>query len=190
MTDNKKIFVFVGLPGSGKDTCAEYLQKKYGADNFSYTTALNDLVDRLYLDRNRDNLIKMSECVREKFGDDILAKIIAKDIEKSSSNFIVISNARRISDVKYVSALSGYILIEVATDIKTRYERIHGRTQRADDKNKTFEEFEAEHQRSTELSIATLAAQATEKIDNNGTTIDLRQQLDNLTKKYSHENQS
>ncbi len=191
MTSNKKlVLVFAGLPGSGKDTCADYLHKKYGADIFSYTTVLNDLVGRLYLEKNRDNLIKMSECVREKFGDDILAKIIAKDIEKSPSNFIVISNARRVSDVKYASALPGYVLIKVVVDIKIRYERVHGRAQRADDHKKTFEEFEAEHQRSTELSIAELAAQATERVNNNGTPAELEKQLDALARKYLHENQN
>lgn len=190
MTNSKIIFVFVGLPGSGKDTCADYLHKKYGADIFSYTTALNDLTDRIYLDRSRDNLIKMSECVREKFGDDILAKIIAEDIKKSPSDFIVISNARRVSDIKYVSALPGFILVEVSADIKIRYKRVHGRAQRADDKNKTFEEFSAEHKRSTELSIAELAAMATEHINNDGATADLEKQLDALTQKYLHENQN
>lgn len=55
----KLIIGIVGTAGSGKDTLAEYLQKK----GFIYTS-LSDRIreecDRLNLSRDRDNLIRVA----------------------------------------------------------------------------------------------------------------------------------
>ena len=185
MTSNKKgVFVFVGLPGSGKDTCAGYLEKKYAAKIFSFTTMLKDVVDRFYLEFNRDNLIKISEFVRGTFGEDIMAKTMARDVENSPARLVAIGNARRMADIKYLSLLPGFVLIEISADIKTRYERVKKRGEKTSDAAQTFEQFSADHQRSTELSIPEVASHATEHIDNNETFENLHKQLDNLVKKY------
>ena len=185
-TNDKKIFVFCGLMASGKDTAAEYLQKKYNADIFSFTTMLNDALDRFYLEHNRDNLVKMSEIIRNTFGEDTMAKTMGKDVENAESKMVVISNARRPADIEYLSKLPNFVLIEITADPKTRYERLTKRGQKTDDKTKTFEEFMADHQRSTELSIVEVAKQATEHIDNNGSLEDLNAQLDGLLSKYGN----
>lgn len=185
MTNNKKhVFVFVGLAGSGKNTCTAYLRDKYGADIFSFTTMLKDATARFHLEFNRDNLIKMSEAVRATFGEDILAKTLAKDVENTTSNMIAIDNARRLADVKYLSQLPGFILIEVTADIKVRYNRVSKRGEKTSD-TQTFEQFAAEHSRPTELSIIELAKHSTEHINNDGDTEQLYAQVDELIKKYS-----
>lgn len=185
MTNNKKhVFVFVGLAGSGKNTCTAYLCDKYSADIFSFTTMLKDVISRFYLEFNRDNLIKLSESVRAVFGEDLLAKTMAKDVENASSNMIAIDNARRLADIKYLSQLPGFVLIEVTADIKVRYERVSKRGEKTSD-TQTFEQFVAEHNRPTELSIIELAKQATEHINNDGSAEQLYTQVDELVKKYS-----
>ncbi|OGH71311.1 MAG: hypothetical protein A3G00_03020 [Candidatus Magasanikbacteria bacterium RIFCSPLOWO2_12_FULL_43_12] len=185
MTNNKKhIFVFVGMAGSGKNTCTNYLHTKYAADIFSFTTMLKDVISRFYLEFNRDNLIKLSEAVRAIFGEDLLAKTMAKDVENASSNMIAIDNARRLADIKYLSQLPGFVLIEIAADMKTRFERISKRGEKTSDAQ-TFEQFVAEHQRPTELSIFDLAKHATEHINNDGNSEQLYAQVDELVKKYS-----
>lgn len=179
------VFVFTGLPGSGKDSCLEYLRTKYQAKIYSFTTMLKDILDRLYLEFNRDNLIKLSENIRQTFGEYILAKTMARDVAKSPTNLIAIGNARRPADIQYLSTLPGFILIEVIADIKLRYERVNKRKEKTSDTQQTFDQFVADHQRSTELSILELAKQASEKIDNNGDLKRLREQLDALVKKYA-----
>ncbi len=176
--------MFVGLAGSGKNTCTGYLHDKYGADIFSFTTVLKDVTARFHLEFNRDNLIRMSEAVRTAFGEDILAKTMAKDVENTSSNMIAIDNARRLADIKYLSQLPGFVLIEVVADIKIRYERMHKRGEKTSD-TQTFEQFIVEHQRPTELSILELAKHATEHINNDGNQEQLCTQIDELVKKYS-----
>ncbi len=185
MTNSKKhVFVFVGLAGSGKNTCTGYLRDKYGADIFSFTTMLKDVISRFYLEFNRDNLIKLSESVRAAFGEDLLAKTMAKDVENASSNMIAIDNARRLADIKFLSQLPGFVLIEVTADIKVRYERVTKRLEKTSD-TQTFEQFVAEHQRPTELSILDLAKHATEHVNNDKNPEQLYAQVDELVKKYS-----
>lgn len=173
---------------SGKDTSAEYLKKKYDAGIYSFSTMLNDVLKRFYLDFNRDNLVKISEIIRETFGEDTMAKTMAKDVENDASNLIVVSNARRPADVEYLSKLPNFVLVEIFADPKTRYERLSARREKVDDKTKTFEQFMADHQRSTEVSILEIAKMASEKINNDGTLEQLYAQLDSLVNKYASQN--
>ena len=121
---SKLILGFVGLPASGKGTAAEYLKTKYGANTFRYSTMLWDLLTRLYLEPTRDNLIKMSECVREKFGEDTMAKVITKDVENSQNKLIIVEGIRRMADIEYMDKLPNFILVEIFADIEKRYKRI------------------------------------------------------------------
>lgn len=182
---SKLILVFAGQMGSGKDSAAFYLRDAYNASIYSFSTMLEDVLNRFYLEHNRDNLVKMSEIIREAFGQDIMAKTMAKDVEKDTNDIIVVSNARRLADVEFLSKLPNYVLCEIHADLETRYKRITQRGQRPDDKTKTFEEFKVDHNRSTEVSIAELAKQATKRIDNSGTVEELHTQLDELIKDHT-----
>lgn len=180
MKDKKTIFVFCGLMASGKDTAAEYLKQKYNADIFSFTTMLNDALDRFYLEHNRDNLIKMSEIIRTAYGEDIMAKTMGRDVENAGSNLIVVSNARRMADIEYLSKMPDFVLVKFEADIKTRYQRLSSRHEKADDQTKTFEQFVADHQRSTEVSILEVMKHATITINNDGDLDNFYKQLDEL----------
>ncbi|MFA5211324.1 MAG: AAA family ATPase [Patescibacteria group bacterium] len=181
----KKIILgFTGLMASGKDTCADYLENKYGGKNYSFSTMLADVLKRYHLEINRDNLIKISEAMRTTFGEDILAKTMAYDLEKDDHKIVSTSNVRRMADIKYLSKLPNFVLVTIEADPKIRYERLVKRGQRSDEFNKTYEEFLADHKRSTEITIIDTMAQATEKIDNNGNIEELYSQVDAILKKY------
>lgn len=180
----KKIILgFTGQLASGKGTVAKYYEEKYGASTYRFSTILRDLADRLYLPQSRDNLIKMSECVRATFGEDILAKAMAKDAEADKHELIVVEGIRRLADIEYLFKLPNFVLIEIFADPKTRYGRLIKRGENTDDKSKSYEEFLADHQRSTELSVLDVIKNANERIDNNGTIQSLYAQLDALIKK-------
>ncbi|HSR88775.1 MAG TPA: AAA family ATPase [Candidatus Udaeobacter sp.] len=184
MQNTKIILGFVGLPASGKGASAEYYQKKYGASTYRFSTMLFDLLQRIYLEANRDNLIKMSEAIRSTFGEDTMAKVMAKDAETDENKLIVVEGIRRMADIEYLSRLPNFVLIEIFAQPRTRYERIVKRSEKSDDKTKTFEQFMEDHKRSTEMSIPEVAGHATEHIDNNGTPEQLYKQLDDLINKY------
>lgn len=184
MSQTKIIFGFTGLPASGKGTAASYLKNKYNASIFGFSKMLRDLVDRLYLPQSRDNLIKISEVLRAAFGEDIMAKTMANDVAKDSASIVVIEGIRRLADVQTLLPTPYFVLTEIFADPKVRYSRIVKRGENVDDKQKTYIDFLADHQRSTELSILEIIKLAKERIDNNSNENDLHRQLDALVKKY------
>lgn len=183
--DKKIVLGFVGLLASGKGAVAKYLEEKYSADTFRFSTMLRDLCDRIYIEQSRNNLIKMSEIIRSTFGEDTMAKVMAHDAKTAKENIIIVEGIRRMADIEYLSKLENFVLIEIFAKQETRYERLIKRGENADDNTKTYEQFLEDHKRSTEMSIPEVATHATEKIDNNGSIDDLHEQLDKLVEKYA-----
>ncbi len=185
MTSNKIILGFVGQIASGKGTASEYLKTKYQAKTYRFSTMLRDILNRLYLEVSRENLQKISQVIRENFGEETLSKVIAEDVKNDSAPIIVIDGIRRPGDIQFLKEIPGFILINIFADIEKRFERIKARDENSDDTKKTFEQFQLDHTKEAELKIVEIAGEATEQIDNNGNLEDLYAQLDALVKKYS-----
>lgn len=185
ITEQKKvIFGFTGLISSGKGTVAAYLETKYSASTYRFSTMLRNLLDRIYVPQTRDNIIKISESIRTQFGEDIMAKTMAHDVDNDITSIIVVEGIRRLADIEYLQKLPHFVLVEIFADEQVRYNRLIQRGENDDDKSKTFEQFLEDHKRSTELSILDVIPLAKEKINNNGTEEELHQQLDALVQKY------
>src|SRR3989338_3131596 len=168
MPGNKIIFGFGGLMASGKGTAAKYLEEAHGATTFRFSTMLRDALNRFYLPHTRDNLIKISEIMRGTFGEDLMAKTMAHDVEKTDARLVVVEGIRRMADIEYLKRLPNFVMVEIFADPKTRHKRMTERGENPDDRTKTFEQFLKDHERSTEMSIPEVLTHATEKIDNNG----------------------
>ena len=178
------ILGFVGQMASGKGTAAAYLQRTHGATTFRFSTALRDVLDRLYLPQTRGNLQTLSQMLREGFDQELLSRVIAEDVRSADAPLIVIDGIRRTPDLARLSALEGFVLVHITADMQTRFERITQRTENVDDQSKTFAEFAQQHQAEAEIQIATIATQAQQVIDNNGSLEDLERQLDALVQTH------
>lgn len=174
---------FVGQLSSGKDTVVDYVKDHYGAEVFGFSKILKEILLTLDLEQTRDNYIKVSEIVRENFGDDILSKVMAKRVNDSDAQIIAVDGVRRESDYQYLKNNPDFYLINVFASPETRYERLKRRTEKQDDKGKTWEEFLEDHKRSTEVTIEEVARQADFTIDNNGTLEDLFANIDEIMEK-------
>ena len=181
---SKIIFGFVGEIASGEGTAVHYLEETHHAVPFGFSGMLRDVLNRLYLPHTRDNMIGLSVWIREHFGEDTMAHTMAQDVEKNPAAFIAIEGIRRPADIDYLKKMPGFHLIEITADPRIRFERLCARAQNPDDASKTWEEFEKDAQKPTEVSIREIARDATERVDNNGTVEELRKQLDDLVKKY------
>jgi len=179
---DKKILVFTGLPASGKGTAAKYLVEKYQAKSFRFSTIMRDLLDRLYLPQSRENMSHISKVLRQNFSEDLFAKVMAEDASRVQTSIVVVDGARRLADVEYLGKLPGFKLVSLEADMRIRYERLTKRGENPDDANKTWEEFQEDHNLETELSIPALMAKADVVINNDGSIEDFYKQLDNLVK--------
>lgn len=167
MPDKKVIIALVGKIAAGKGTAALYLKNNYNANTYRFSTMLRDILNRLHLEVSRPNLQSISECLREKFGGDILAKVIADDVKADPGKIIVIDGVRRQDDIKYLWELPEFKLVKIETDPKIRYERLIARGENDDDQKKTYEEFLEDEQREAELEIPKVMKHAQLTLNNN-----------------------
>lgn len=181
MTTNKKIILgFVGELSSGKGTAAAYLKEKYGAPSHRFSTMLRDILNRLYLDISRHNMQELSRILRETFGQDTLAKVIAADVKNEPAELVTVDGVRRLADIKYLKEISGFYLIYLTADPKIRYERIIKREENTDDTHKTFKQFQKDEKAEAELQIRETAKSADFTINNNGTLKELYKQIEDI----------
>jgi len=181
--NNKIILGFVGPISSGKGTACQYLQKNHNASIHRFSTILRDIADRLYIEQSRSNLQNLSLALRDVFGDDVLAAVIAKDTANDKNPIVAIDGVRRKSDIKYLKALPGFELIYITADEKTRYERLVKRGENTDDTQKTFTQFQKDAKQEAEQEIKGVTKLARYTIDNNGTIEQLYDRIEDVLKK-------
>lgn len=169
---------------AGKTTVTEYIKKHHGGVSFRFSTMLRDCLKRMHIEETRENLQTFSTSVRRDFGDDIMSKVIAKDVEAATDSLIIVEGVRRPSDVTYLKELEGFHLIALSADLKTRYERIIERSENPDDQGKTFEQFEKEQSQESEGKVKEIMGSAEVVIDNNGDLDALYTQIDEVINRF------
>ena len=174
----KMVLGLAGEMASGKGTIAEYIHDKCHTSSHRFSTMLRDVLDRLHLEQSRDNLQALSTIVRETYGQDTLARVMAEDVKKDEADIVVVDGVRRLDDIKYLKKLPEFKLVYIDVDLKTRYERIVERGENTDDQGKTFEEFVKESKDESEQQIVGLKEFADVVIDNDGDINDLFKQVD------------
>lgn len=179
---NKVILGFVSKLAAGKTTVCKYLAEKHGADIFTFSTPLRDVLDRFNLPQNRQNMQAVSQGLREALGQDILAKVMADDSQKSTAGLVCVDGVRRPKDLEYLKKLDNFHLIFVDADQKLRWQRITTRGQNPGEDSWTFEEFKQRERAEAESLIDEVAREAKFKILNNGTVEELYEQIEKILK--------
>ncbi len=180
---NKIILGLAAELAGGKGTVAKYIEEKYGGSSYRFSTMLRDILQRIYLPDSRENMQKLSTILRQNFGEDTLAKVIAEDVKSDNHNIIAIDGVRRPVDIKYLKEIPGFKLVYIATDIKNRYKRIVKRGENPDDATKTLEQFKKDQEGEADAQIRNMKDHADFVIDNNGTFEELYKQIDEIINK-------
>jgi dephospho-CoA kinase len=162
----KIIIGLVGPMASGKEVTKKYIEEKYNAKSCKFSTILRDVLDRLFIDKSRENIVNISTTLRETFGQDLLAKVIAKDSLAHDADVVVIDGVRRNSDIVYLMDLPNFYLVSIDALPEVRYKRMVERNENAGDSEKTFERFMQDHQLETETQIEEVMSEAKFTIDN------------------------
>jgi len=180
---NKIILGLVGELAAGKGTVVKYLEDEYQVTSYRFSTPLRDVLNRMHIEVNRQNMQILSLILRNAFGQNLLAKTISEDAKNYKNKLIIIDGIRRPADIEFLEKLPEFKLIYITADIKIRYNRLISRNENADDKNKTFEEFIKDHEVETELAIPSMGKNAGHIIDNSGNLKNLYCQLDKIISK-------
>lgn len=178
----KTILGFTGMIASGKDTAVSYLLGKHRGTQVKFSASLTDVLNRMYIPRERENYQVLSTILRENFGQDLLSKIVANDVKNASTDLVVIDGIRRPKDIEYLKDIEGFKMIAIEVDPKVRYERLKKRAEKAGDADKSWDDFQKEDVAESEITIPDLMKQADVTIDNNSSLEDFYKQLDNLVK--------
>jgi dephospho-CoA kinase len=176
----KLILGIVGEMSSGKGAIAKHVVENYNAGSHKFSQILRDILDRVYVEQSRENISALSLALRKNFGEDVLAKSMFHDAQNDEHDIVVIDGVRRLEDIVYLKELPEFKLIYIDANIEKRYERMVARGENVGDAEKTFAQFQREHELNADAYIQDLKNYASEIVDNNGTYADLYRQMDDI----------
>lgn len=174
------ILGIVGKLASGKSEAAKYIKNNYNSQSFKYSDVLQDILGQLFLEESRENLSKLSQALREYFGEEILAKVITNRIGSSTANIKITEGIRRPEDIKFIKNNSSFILVAIEAERRTRFKRIRNRSEKIDDSSKSFEEFIEDEKNPSDRIISEMMKKADRTINNNGSLNEFYSQIDEL----------
>jgi len=181
---NKKIII--GLAGEiacGKGAVVDYLVKKHKASFYRYSRILRDILDRVYEEQTRKNMTDLSDWLRKNFGQNILSKTLARDIEQDKNKLIVFDGIRRVPELNIFKKTPGFILIRIVGEPKIRYERFIKRNENPGDNKKTYAQFLKDLKGVSDYEIPKVMEQANFEINNDGDLKNLHKQIDQIVLK-------
>ncbi len=131
MVTHKKIIAFVGMPGSGKGTCTDYLHGAHKWPLLHFGTMVYEEVQRRGLHNVNDEVFVRLD-MRQKEGPAVLAKHIAaktKSYLEKGSSIIVLDGLYSWTEYKYLKEQFGedLVVIALAAPLKLRHERVLAR---------------------------------------------------------------
>jgi dephospho-CoA kinase len=144
----KKFIGLAGSNGSGKDTVGHILAEKYGYLFISVTELLRNEAKRRGLPVEREVLRSISAEWRRELGLGVLVDKAVAEYQKDADKYsgVVMASLRNPGEADRIHEFGG-TMVWVDADPKVRYDRVRANAEsrnRAEEDNKTFEEFLAE----------------------------------------------
>jgi dephospho-CoA kinase len=174
----KLVIGLVGHIGSGKTAVSEYLQENYGAKEHRFSQILMDILDRLYLPHERAHLQNLGKSLRAELGEDVIVNAFKRDLEKDTSEMLIVDGIRYENEVNMLKEKNG-ILLFVTASPQTRYERAVARGEKGEAKI-TYEQFLESERAETEKHIEMIKDGADYIIDSSGTLDELYRKVDGI----------
>lgn len=125
---DKKVLIFVGMPGAGKTVCVNYLKNKGLPCAYFGGITLNEMKKRS-LEVNETNEKLVREDIRAKEGNDAYAVRIIKQVEdffSQGSNHVVVDGLYSWTEYRAFKQKFGAsaLIIAVVTSLGVRHERL------------------------------------------------------------------
>lgn len=172
--NTKFIVCLTGMPGSGKSTVADSLNKK-GFAVIAMGDVVRDEGKRKNIEPNDMNLGNLMLNLRKQFGPGAIAQLILNELEKrenrgDSTHKIVIDGVRSVPEVELLQTIGRVRLLAIHASASIRLEHLRKRA-RGD---APFNEYEFDNRDKRELAvgISEAIAMSDEMLSNNNLTIE------------------
>ena len=151
-----KAVLVTGLPGSGKSIVVE-AAKKLGIPVVCMGDIVREEAIKRGLEINREVLGRLSRELRQKFGQDIIAKLTYEKVRGIRANVCLIDGVRSWAEVEYFkNKFENVIIIAVHAPPRIRFLRLLSRGR--EDDPKTWEEFIERDERELSMGIGKVIA--------------------------------
>lgn len=185
MSSNITILAFVGMPGSGKGTCTDYLHEKYGWPVVHFGNMVYEEVQRRGLDNVADEVF-VREDMRKIEGAAVLAKHAAKKAKghiENAAEVVLLDGLYSWAEYKHLQEEFGdkFVVIAVTAEKKTRRQRVLDRKD-AHRKYTLEQLIKRELAEIENLDKGAPIAYADYTLTNDGDTTDLIENLENILK--------
>ncbi|MBI4019809.1 MAG: hypothetical protein HY367_00635 [Candidatus Aenigmarchaeota archaeon] len=179
------IIGLVGRRASGKDTVAQYLEKKYGYRHYDYTRdVLSPILSKQGKPVTRENLVRLAMSLRGKMGNAAPTMLLCRKI--SGKGDYVVSGIRFPEEVEYLRGRygSGFTLVEVRSSHTARHERAVSRNIKGEGKL-TYKAFMEKEGLPTEKILNETVKMADRTVYNSGNVKDLHGKTDLLIRRLN-----
>lgn len=187
---NKKNKLVIGLTGpnaAGKGETGKYLSKK-GFLVWSLSDILRQEARKRKIEPTRENLIVLGNSLRERYGADILAKRLSKQILSSENEKFVVDSIRTVGEINCLKKFfkKSFFLVYITAPLRRRFQFIRKRARAGDPI--TFHQFlEVEKKEksnsATQQQIHKCRKLANFFVNNNSTIKNLYKKIDNILSK-------
>lgn len=182
----KTYIAVIGKIGAGKETIfqairdfgnAKISESAYRTSIHHFSDPLNEILDVLFLPRERANQQGLSTVLRQRFGEELLGNVLQRRALADSAGIVILDGVRRPQDVAMFRKMPNSFLLLVSALPEIRWQRLRNRADRPGDAEKTWGQFQKEDVAESESMIEKIGTQADYVIDNSGTVEDLHRQV-------------
>lgn len=114
--------ILTGLARSGKDTAAEFIERKYKFNKFVLSDFIKKELKKKKFPQTKEMMSLYGDELRKKHGMDIVARIAFRKINKKKNSVIV--GARSLEEVEFFKKkLKNVFVVLVKASLKKRFER-------------------------------------------------------------------
>ncbi len=119
------IIGFVGQVRSGKTTACEHLRNKHNAVVFRNSDPLEQISQKLSMDKDRSSLALIGMTLFDIFGRDLLAKHWGENIKKINpvTSLVVIDGLRFPEEIKFYRDYGNFTLVAINSPDEQRFNR-------------------------------------------------------------------
>ena len=148
------IIGLIGKIGSGKDSIAEILIKKFNFhEQIRFSDPITEFLTAINLDLNRENYQKIGFYLRKIFGEYIIIDTIVRRIKNKINRNLIVNGIRYKLEFDAIKNLGG-VIIGIEIDDEKRFQRIN--TRKRFGQKISWNEFKEYDNKETEIQIESL----------------------------------